>query len=268
MSLLRRRKLLVGLGIGMMLLVVAALLIRFGVAGRDPTWARIQETGMWRVGMDPSFPPFENLDPAGQPAGFDVDLAHAIAATWGVRAEIVGVGFDELLDAVHAHRIDSALSALPVVPHRTRDVAFSAPYVEAGLLLVAPTGSDVQSLEALSGRRVAAEWGGAGDAEARTLKRQLGADLTLVLRESVPAALDAVLAGDADAALVDAIGLATYARRDQLVTVGSPVASDPYVIVVPRDAPDLLRAVDMALATLAADGTLEEIQGRWLRPEE
>ncbi len=252
----------------MLLLLGVLLLLRFTVIGRDPAWARIQETGVWRVGLDPSFPPFEALDAAGQPVGLDVDLARAIAATWGVRAKIVGVGFDELLDATHAHRVDSALSALPITPHRTREVAFSAPYVEAGLLLVAPLGSDLTGVADLAGRRVAAEWGSNGDVEARALAQQWAGQLELVLRESPAAALGAVLAGEADAALVDAISLALDAQREQLAIVGPPVVCEPYVIVTPANTPDLLRQINAALATLEADGTLAAIRARWLRPGE
>lgn len=256
------------IGFGLVLLIAALLLIRFSVVGRDPTWARIQDTGVWRVGMDPSFPPFESLDAAGQPVGLDVDLAQAIAATWGVRAEIVGVGFDELLDATHAHKVDSALSALPVTPQRTREVAFSTPYVEAGLLLVAPIGSDLAGVADLPGRRVAAEWGSRGDVEARALAQQWEGRLDLVLREAPVAVLGAVLAGEADAALVDAITLATDPQRDQLTIVGPPLVSEPYVIVTPANAPDLLRAINAALAALEADGSLAEIRARWLKPGE
>lgn len=261
-----RYKLWVGIGLAAVLLLLAFLLFRFGIIGRDPVWARIQETGVWRVGMDPSFPPFESPGADGRPVGLDVDLAEAIAAVWGVRVEIVGVGFDELMDAVHAHRIDSALSALPVVPHRTRDVSFSDPYIEAGLMLVLPVGSDLQGLEDLRGRRLAVEWGSNGDAEARALSRRWDGELALVLRDSTSAALDALLAGEADAALVDAISLALYGRRDQLRTVGPAVVSDPYVVVVPADAPQLLQAVNRALEQLRANGTLAEIERRWLRP--
>ncbi|MEJ5197926.1 MAG: transporter substrate-binding domain-containing protein, partial [Anaerolineae bacterium] len=93
---------------------LSLMLMRSGLLRRDRVWSHIQETGVWRVGMDPSFPPFENLDVAtGRPVGFDVDLAQAIAGRWGVRVEFVGIGFDQLLDAVAAHRVDSAISALP-----------------------------------------------------------------------------------------------------------------------------------------------------------
>ena len=247
--------------------VVAAGLITWAVlADRDPTWEHIRQSGVWRVGMDPSFPPFENLDGVtGQPVGLDVDLANAIARRWGVKAEIVGVGFDELLDAVTAYRVDSAISALPVVEHRTREVAFSAPYVEAGILLVAPRENAITKSDELAGRRLAAEWGSAGDAQARELQRQLDGKLTLVLRETSEAALQAVLAGEADAAAVDAVSLALFAAgKDRLINVGEPLQSEPYVIVVPAHAPKLLEAINETLADLAADGTLAAIKARWL----
>lgn len=252
------------------LLVLAAvigvvLLVRGVVLGRDRLWAHIRETGVWRVGLDPSFPPFEILDGATQqPVGLDVDLAEAIAARWGVRTEFVGVGFDELMDAVAARRIDAAVSALPVIEHRTRDVAFSDPYIEAGTVLAVPLTSTLEGPADLAGRRVAVEWGSIGDAEARRLARELTGGLTPVVRESVDAALGAVLAGEADAALVDAISLALHPAAGRLRIAGEPLVSDPYVIVLPVGAPELLAEVNAALAALKSDGTLDRIYARWL----
>lgn len=251
--------------VGLLALISAILLVHGLRGGRDVAWARIQETGVWRVGMDPSFPPFENLDPVTQRAvGLDVDLAEAIAARWGVRVEVAGVGFDQLVDAVHAHKIDSAISALPVLEQRTQEVAFSTPYIDAGIVLAVPTGSAIRRPEALAGHRVAVEWGSAGDAEARALRERLDGALILVLRDSVDASLDAVLAGEAEGALVDAIALALYRRHAALITIVPPLVSDPYVVVVPANAPDLLRAVNEALAALETDGTLARIRARWL----
>ena len=261
------RRVALGLTLAGLLIVMAAgLATRAVLADRDPTWERIRQSGVWRVGMDPSFPPFENLDGAtGQPVGLDVDLTNAIASRWGVRAEIVGVGFDELLDAVTAYRVDSAISALPVVEHRTREVAFSAPYVEAGTLLVAPRENAIAKSEDLTGRRLAAEWGSAGDAQARALQREFGGNLTLILCESPDLALQAVLDGKADAAAVDAVSLALFdAGQDRLITIGEPLQSEPYVIVMPAHARKLLAAINETLADLAADGTLAAIQARWL----
>jgi ABC-type amino acid transport substrate-binding protein len=269
------------------LLILALLLRQTVLNSGDRTWARIKQTGVWRVGMDPSFPPFENLDGVtGLPAGFDVDLARAIAARWGVRAEFVGVGFDQLMDAVVANRVDSAISALTVAPHRTEEMRFSEPYIEAGMVLAVPETSRLTSAleaaggrngeavtaemaQALAGQRVAAEWGSEGDALTRRLQTQANGDLRLVLRSSTDDALRAVLAGEADAAIVDAISLALFSGGGgSLVAIGQPLRSDPYAIVVPKHASELLRQVNEALATLRDDGTLAEIRARWLRPQE
>jgi polar amino acid transport system substrate-binding protein len=265
----RTQRVAAGLGLaGLLILLAAGLATRAVLADRDPTWERIRQDGVWRVGMDPSFPPFESLDGSAQPVGLDVDLANAIAGRWGVRAEIVGVGFDELIDATTAYRVDSAISALPIVEHRTREVSFSAPYVEAGVLLVAPRETTITKSSDLGGLRLAAEWGSTGDAQARTLQRELGGNLTLVLRESPDLALRAVLDGEADAAAVDAVSLALFATgRDRLISIGEPLQSEPYVIVVPAHAPKLLAAINAALADLAADGTLAAIKARWLEGE-
>jgi len=121
----------------------------------------------------------------------------------------------------------------------------------------------------LAGQRVAAEWGSEGDALARRLQVQVNGDLRLALRNSTDDALRAVLSGEADVAIVDAISLALYAGDGgSLVAVGQPLRSDPYAIVLPKHAPELLRQVNEALAALQDDGTLAEIRARWLRPQE
>lgn len=250
---------------------LAFLLGRAFLGPRDVVWARIRETGVWRVALDPSFPPFENLDATGQAVGLDPDLAAAIAADWGVRLDLVSLGFDELMDAVAAGQVDSAISALPVVPHRTEELAFSRAYVDAGIVLVTPVSGIVRTRSDLAGRRLAAEWGSAGDAAGRVLQEQLEPAPTLVLRDTMTAALDAVLAEEADAAAVDAISFALYKQRDGLRIVVDAeargyLAREPYVIVVPARAPDLLAALNASLRTLETNGTLDQIRARWLTP--
>jgi ABC-type amino acid transport substrate-binding protein len=251
-----------------MVLLTVAGLAWLGLGRRDTTLAQIQESGVWRVGMDPSFPPFENLDPAtGLPAGFDVDLTRAIAAYWGVRAEIVSVAFDQLIDALTAQRIDSAISALPVFDERTQEVAFSAPYFDAGLVLAVPPGSPIAGTPDLAGGSLAVDWGSEADAEARALRNQLDGRLELVVKETAADALTAVVTGQAAAALVDAVSLALFRQSGgELVATGPPLRSDPYVIVVRAQSSELLEATNEALAALESNGTLDRLRERWLGP--
>ncbi len=260
----RRRWLLLAVGGAVAVLVASLLLWRTVGTPRDRVWERIQETGWWRVGLDASFPPFETLDAAGQPVGFDVDLARAIAARWGVQVQFDGIGFDGLVDAVQAGRIDSALSALPYQPERTEDVAFSDTYFEAGLFLVTPAASaEVGSLDDLAGRRLAVEWGSEGDVQARLLRRRFP-DLVLLPGDTPQAALLAVAEGQADAALVDHVSALQFVAADTRLAIRPPViVSDPYVIALPRRAPVLQEEVAEALLALRADGTLDALVARW-----
>ncbi|MEZ4714782.1 MAG: transporter substrate-binding domain-containing protein [Caldilineaceae bacterium] len=108
---------------------------------QDTTWHAMTQRGVWRIGMDPSFPPFETLADDGAIVGYDVDLARAMAAQWDMEVELVAIGFDSLIDALIAGKVDSVISALPLDPRLTKDIAYSAPYFEAGLRLAVPQAS-------------------------------------------------------------------------------------------------------------------------------
>lgn len=259
---------------------------------RDTTWEGMQRRGTWRVGLDPSFPPFEMLDAGGLPTGYDVDLARALAADWGLEVEIVAIGFDSLIDALQAAKIDAVISAYPYDERLTRDVGYSQPYFDAGLRLVVGEGSPITGVEDLAGKRVAVEWGSEGDMVGRQLQRD-GLSVTLVPFETPQEALGSLCrgmrsAGDScagptsapsadlmpaaaagepvDALLVDGVTLrAAQARGAPLAEAGPALTGNPYVIVVPRRAADLLEQVNAGLAKLRGEGVLDELEDRWFQ---
>lgn len=259
---------------------------------RDTTWEGMGRRGTWRVGLDPSFPPFEALDAGDRPAGYDVDLARTLAADWGLEVEIVPIGFDSLIDALQAAKIDAVVSAYPYDERLTRDVGYSQPYFDAGLRLVVREGSPIAGVADLAGKRVAVEWGSEGDMIGRQVQRNLEADglsLTLVPFETPDEAVAALVgrgtraAGDGsadaagapsadlmpdpvDALLVDGVTLrAAQAGGAALAAVGPALTSNPYVIVTPRRATELLQQVNTGLETLRREGVLAELEDRWFR---
>ena len=187
----------------------------------------------------------------------------------GVRVELVNMGFDQLIDAVAARRVDAAISAMPAPEDRTREVSFSQSYLEAGLVLATPPCQSYhrhgQSDRQAVWRR---EWGSEGDAKARELKKAAGETITLVLEESAAEALAATADGEADAALVDAVSLALFQRDGgALMAVGPAVVSQPYVVILPARTPEIVAAVNAAIVALRADGTLDRIRAQWLSAE-
>jgi ABC-type amino acid transport substrate-binding protein len=230
---------------------------------RDATWQAMQSRRTWRVGMDPSFPPFQALDAGGVPAGYDVELARKLAAAWGMEVEIAAIGFDSLLDALQAAKIDAIVSAYPYDARLTRNVAFSQPYFDAGLQMAVPAGSTVRSSADLNGKRVAVEWGSEGDMVGRQWQRD-GIDLTLAPFETPQDTVLALAQGDVDAILVDSVTLRQAQAAGAMLNAAGPhVTSSPYVIVVPRRAHELLEQINAGLDRLREDGELEMLEQEW-----
>jgi ABC-type amino acid transport substrate-binding protein len=242
------------------------LLVRTLTRPVDETWERIVETGVLRVCTDPSWPPFEFINPgSGQVDGFDVELARLLAERLapGVRAKMVSVGFDGLYDALLAGRCDAVLSALPYDPLRTEDVVYSVAYFNAGQVLL--TRSEVAGIEGLDdvvGRVVGVEWGFVpqGDSRQRELLRNL-----LVRRyDTAEDALRALHAGEVEAAIVDRISALAYTKEcEGLEFVGEPIYDVNYIIPVRSESFTLLAKIDEALLEMREDGTMEALQARW-----
>ena len=71
------------------------------------------------VGGDRSYPPFEFLDKAGQPAGFNVELTQAIAEVMGLRVEIRLGDWNEMRRALETGSVD-VMEGVSLSPERTR----------------------------------------------------------------------------------------------------------------------------------------------------
>lgn len=250
-------------------LVVGLLVWWLFFRSADRSLERIFAQGTMRVGMDPSFPPFENVHgETGAIEGFDVDLAWALAAELGdVRPEFVVIGFDGLYDALWARRVDVCISALPVDPLLTEDVAYSRPYFNAGLrVLVRADLPDVRGVQDLAGRRLGVEWGSEGDLKGRELRQELDG-LELVPFVSAEDGFAALVRGEVDALLLEGVAALQFAGRTSEVLMLPELLTDqPYAVAVhPKDRA-LLRAVNEALERLEERGTLQALQEKWFGP--
>ena len=250
-----------------LLLAVLLLLTCAGCRSSDRALDRVLEAGVLRVGMDASFPPFEYVDGEGNLAGFDVDLARAVADHLGVEAQFVAnLPYDGLYDALTTERVDVVISALYVDPTRMDRFAYSASYFNAGHVLVTrETTAEIEAMEDLAGRTLAVTFGSEGDVAARTWDRRL-ADLTILPCDTAAQALDRVATGAAAAALVDHVSaLARTGAGTGLQIVGDPVTDEPYAVAVWGENRGLLQAINDALEEIEEDGTLHSLKMAWFR---
>ena len=252
---------------------VAAILFlaaRFFIQPEDEAWARIQERGVITFATDPTYPPFEGLDAVGGDFfGFDIDLARALAERLGLKAEFEAVSYDGLIGTLVVGRDEAVISAWVIQPERGKEASFTPSYFNAGVVLVTRTNTTVSGEPQAwaAGKTLAAEYGSQGDALIRKWSR-LVAGLTPISAPDTEAAMQAVMAGEADGALVDAVAAYEFLRRDvpmERLKIAAPIpeSNAPYVIAVSAKSQTLLRELSRALNEMEADGSLGELRVKW-----
>jgi polar amino acid transport system substrate-binding protein len=219
--------------------------------------------GVVVVGGDRDYPPYEFLDDAGQPAGFNVDLTRAIAEVMGMRVQIRLGGWAEMRRGLHDGTID-ALQGMSHSEDRARVVDFAPPSTVVNHAIFAREAEHpVTTLEELRGHRTALHRAGIMD-DVLT-KMGLGADL---VRTDTPAdALRALASGKAQYAVV-AVVPGTYIIRQFRLTnvhaVAIGVATQRYGFAVRKGNGELLSRFTEGLAILKETGRYQEIRQKWL----
>jgi polar amino acid transport system substrate-binding protein len=186
-----------------------------------------------------------------------------VARRLGVEIQFFAHGGDGLYEALDVGQVDVLAGQVVIDPRRMGLYRYSAPYYDAGQVLVVPAGASAVDLASLAGGRVAVELGSEGDALAR--RAQAADQLALVHTDAPAPALDAVAAGAADAAIVDRLSAQEVLReRSGFAILLTPVTSEPYALVTRFSSPELARRLQEALRAMQADGTLETLYRKWL----
>jgi len=231
----------------------------------DSALSRIQESGILRVAVDPSFPPFESVDSAGQVVGYDADLGQALARHLDADVHFVTTGYDALYDTLTVGRADVIISALYPDQSRTSAFVFSDPYFNAGEVIIVSAESEIVSSDDLAGQRIACVFGTAGHMELLRLGKTLTPPPT-VLTVDDPVTITAALhTGTVEAIVIDHVSALTAAGSDPgLDILLPPLTDEPYVIAARQEDSRLLRALNEALSDLAANDTLDALRDRWM----
>ncbi len=229
---------------------------------------RVAASGVLRVALDPSFPPFESVDADGNLQGLDVDLAREIAGRLDLQVHFVTTGYDALYDALAVGRADIILSALYPDPSRTAGYVFSQPYFDAGEVVLVTRESPITGLQDLAGHTVACVFGTAGHMAVLEWQDTWREPPELMVVSSVITVPHLVETGVVDAAIVDRVSaLVALSEDGDLRILESSVTEEPYVVAARRQDATLIEAVDRVLEAMFDDGTITRLIQRWMRAE-
>ncbi|HWP98032.1 MAG TPA: basic amino acid ABC transporter substrate-binding protein [Syntrophomonadaceae bacterium] len=257
-------------------LVLAAILIlgmAFAVTAcskkeQTPTPQQTDTTKkVLKVGSETTYPPFESSSANGQYDGFDMDLIRAIGAAEGYEVQIQSLGFDALIPAVNAGKIDCAISAMTINDERKQSVDFSDPYFNAGLIIaVAENDTTIKSLDDLKGKRLAAEVGTTGKAASDAVKAK-DPKTTVKTFDSVGEAFMELEKGGVDAVINDRPVTDYYvknAEKGKVKMVGEEFSIDAqYGIPVKKGNTAIIKVINDGLAKIKANGEYQKIYDKW-----
>ncbi len=107
----------------LVIMLMAAILLTTGLAACSTA-----DSNTLKVGIDLKFPPFSYLDEDGNPAGFEVDIAHAFGEFMGMEVEIVNTDFGLLIPALETGDVDILIADMAETEERAQKADFSDPY--------------------------------------------------------------------------------------------------------------------------------------------
>ena len=99
-----------------------------------PCWS----AGVLRVGYIDGSMPYSFLNGRGELVGFDVEMAHALAAELGVALEFAPVPRDRLAEALDAGRCDVIMGGVFVTTRRGARMVYSSNYIDETLAFIVP----------------------------------------------------------------------------------------------------------------------------------
>lgn len=215
---------------------------------------------VYRVAIDPAYPPFEYYVGVGELAGFDIDLISEVARRVGFELEFIEESFSDVIPSIKAGKNDFAVSAMTITSERNKSVTFSDPYFEAYQKIVARIDSpEIEDIEGLAeGYSLGAQLGTSGEELIRSFIHEQSNvktyDLGLVgAMEVASGKIDYMFIDSAPADFIIAN------NKDKLKILNISFDPENYGFAFDKQDTYLVEQVNAALKEIFADGTYDAI---------
>ena len=228
----------------------------------DDELAQIQKSGVFKVGVEGTYPPMTYHDESGELTGFDVEVAKKVAEKLGVTAEFTESDWDSLLAGIDSKRLDTVINAVSITEERSQKYDFAGPYFYITQQIVVRSDDDsIVDMDSLNGKKCANNMTTAY----LDLLENAGAEIVPI--NTTEEAVSMINSGRADFTTFNSVIFNEYLKQhpDAKVKVAFAIPDlvDTYAIPIRKGETRLLEAVQSALDELAAEGTLSEISEQY-----
>ncbi|MDO4435591.1 MAG: amino acid ABC transporter substrate-binding protein [Cardiobacteriaceae bacterium] len=253
-------------------LLIASLSFQSALA--DARFDRIKQDHEWRLGYVSEDFPF-NYEHEGKATGFGVELMEKIVQVINeqqklpkMKTSLNKITLVNRFDSINNGTADIACGAHSNTIDRKKIVDFSKNYFLARSRMLTHADSTIGTYGDLKGKRIAVVRGSLPENVIRQRKSKFQYE-ELSPQEDYTHVISLIVSGNADAAIGDdtlLLGAAAKMAGNQTWKfVGPAVTLDRYACILPKNQPDLKKAVDDALVSLFNSGEFEALFKRWFQ---
>jgi len=244
-------------------------LMRFGLLLCALAWTATFPTvgaeESFTTALTGKFPPFSFYDSNGELSGFDVDVSKEIARRLGREANIVTIEWDGILAGLLAEKYDAIIGSMAITPEREERVLFSRPYYASGaqLFIHRDNPSKVYSINECDGLKIGVVL---GETYQRHLE-QKHPGIEVVTFKSTVEIFEMLEQNRITGFVTDRLVGSWQIQQAQrpFVPVGKMLYTERMGIAVRLQASELRDEIDVALAEMFADGTMDRIHQRYFK---
>lgn len=216
----------------------------------------------YRIAVDPSWYPLELTGREKNVLAFSIELLQEIAKREKLQLVLVRMNWDNLIWGLREKKYQAVLSTLTPYVFYQRKYSFSSPYLLTGPVLVLPANETEMSLKEMQGKEIGVIRG----SETVALL-QVYPGVIIRTYDSVPEALNALVAGQVDATVVDSLTAQGYINdlyQGRLKVVNAPLTEEGLRLLTGfNETPRLIERFNKGLAALKSSGQYDVLMRKW-----
>ena len=244
--------------------VAAAFSLAGTSAYADDLLQSVKSSGVLRIGLEGTYPPFDSRSASGDLVGFDVDVAKGIAARLGVKPQFIPTEWSGIIAGLQAGKFDVIVNQVTITPQRQQILDFSQPYTFSAAQLI-QRANDKRQFKSLSefkgDKKIGVTLGTNYDQMARAVP-----GINVLTYPGAPEKLRDLAAGRIDATLDDRLMLPYIIKTSNLpLRSGAILKGGEQEMGIPfrKGNPQFEKAINDALNSMHKDGTLKKISMQW-----
>ena len=216
--------------------------------------------GKLTMSTNAQFPPYEMTTDDGGFEGIDVEIATAIAEKLGLELDILDMDFDSALLAVQQGKSDIVMAGVTVNEDRLLVMDFSTSYANGVQVVIVKEGSGI-TIDNMGEGLIGTQRGTTGNIYCTD---DYGEDHVMAYDDGFTA-VQALMNGQVDCVVIDNAPAQEFVKNNAgLEILDTEYANEDYAIGVNKGNTELLDAINGALETLIADGTVQSIVDKYI----